>query len=318
MTTRFFSCDWGTSTFRLRLVNRATGMVVDEVRTDEGVRSLAGDTAGFERVMATHLGALEERHPEAGDGLPVVISGMASSSVGWRELPYSPLPFGLNGRGAIVARLGFERVVLLVSGVASERDVMRGEETELLGLFADPELAGLDDCLVVLPGTHSKHVELRQGWVTGFRTFMTGELFAVLGTHSMLAHSIGGETCGELAGATLEGFLAGVEATAGLPLAHALFTVRTNQLLGRFDKAANRAYLSGLLIGHELCSAAGTAGAIVLAASGAQAEPYRLAAERLGFGERLVLPAPERVALAPVRGQAIILTRYEQGEIETR
>jgi 2-dehydro-3-deoxygalactonokinase len=197
--TAFFSCDFGTSSFRLRKV-RANGDVADERKEAVGVRDLyercdPGDAEGRAAVFASFL-ADQLRVLGAGDaarGRPpvVVVSGMASSSIGWRELPYASVPFALDGADARTEAFGLDlgrgtaAQVILVSGLATTDDVMRGEETELLGLFAERRWAEVaEDGLVVLPGTHSKHVILEHGRATDFRTYMTGELFdALAGAH---------------------------------------------------------------------------------------------------------------------------------------
>ena len=180
---KFVSGDWGTSNFRLRLVD---GGVKDEVRTDDGTAKLAaqpGDRAeAFRSVLAKGLERLQ-----APDSLPVIISGMASSSIGWKELPYAKLPFSLDGRDAVWEKI--EGRVHLVSGLRSDIDVLRGEETEALGLVASLGRELPFESVFVLPGTHSKHLEVNPGGIAVFRTFMTGELFDVLARQSVLRHS---------------------------------------------------------------------------------------------------------------------------------
>jgi hypothetical protein len=126
----FVSCDWGTTNFRLRLVG---GPAAAEVRTDDGAAKLAalgGDRAAVFRDTLfrglTQLGAPED--------WPVVVSGMASSTIGWRELPYARLPFALDGGDAVWERVAGR--VILVSGFRGDSDMLRGEETQALGLAA--------------------------------------------------------------------------------------------------------------------------------------------------------------------------------------
>ena len=131
MGPRFVSCDWGTSNFRLRLVEGA--QVCGEHRTDDGTAKLAaegGDRAlAFRTTLARGLEQLK-----AAPDLPVVISGMVSSSIGWKELPYARLPFSLDGTSAVIERL--DPRTWLVSGLRSETEILRGEETEALGIVA--------------------------------------------------------------------------------------------------------------------------------------------------------------------------------------
>src|SRR5690606_21268593 len=118
--------------------------------------------------------------------VPLVISGMASAAIGMKELPYATLPFAVNGADAVVHRApataAFRREVLLLSGVRSNEDVMRGEETQLAGCITDEQDTAAES-IFIFPGTHSKHIQVQQGQVTGFCTYMTGELFELLHRH---------------------------------------------------------------------------------------------------------------------------------------
>jgi 2-dehydro-3-deoxygalactonokinase len=200
----FLSCDWGTSAFRLRWISWPDRAVLREILEPVGSKSLydqcvaLGDAsrAGRDRLYSAYLRSkLDQLDCRPEEPLPLVISGMASSSVGWRELPYARLPFALDGTTAHVEPLAWEKPVWiadtrLVSGVAAAHDIMRGEETEALGLLSTPELTRCrEGCLLVLPGTHSKHLFVRDQAVADFRTYMTGELFSVLTRHSLLSAS---------------------------------------------------------------------------------------------------------------------------------
>jgi 2-dehydro-3-deoxygalactonokinase len=297
---RFASCDWGTSTFRLRLVDGAVGA---EVRTDDGAAKLAalpGDRAeAFRTTLARGLEQLQ-----APASLPVVVSGMASSSIGWKELPYAKLPFSLDGRDAVWEKV--DGRVYLISGLRSETDVLRGEETEALGLVAQLGREMPFEALFLLPGTHSKHLEVNPGGIAVFRTFMTGELFDVLSRHSVLRHSTDPAAPFDRAA-----FLEGVQETRLRPLPSTLFRVRTRQLLQKKDVPSNTSFLSGLLIGSELVTLLGCDLPLVVAAGERLRAAYEAAGEALGFGSRLRAVDSE---LLSVRGQQIILDRILSGK----
>jgi 2-dehydro-3-deoxygalactonokinase len=279
----FIACDWGTS--RLRLRWRGPDGGCRETASDEGAARLAalgGDRAeAFAGALRRGLGRLG-----APEGLPVVVSGMAGSSIGWRELPYARLPFALDGSGVLS-----EQVlpgVHLVSGVRGVSDMMRGEETQALG-WAEQSGAALPAmATLVLPGTHSKHLRVESGAVTAIATFLTGELFEVLGRHSVLRHSIDAEADRQAdsgdgdAGA----FDEGVASSGRMALGAALFQVRVRQVLHGRPPAANRAFLSGLLIGAELRALPGDDTPIVLAAGSSLRESYSRAAAGCGLGPR--------------------------------
>jgi 2-dehydro-3-deoxygalactonokinase len=327
--TQFFSCDWGTTSFRLRRIDAGTGSILAERREPCGVKALfsscpAGDVAGREQVFAEFLrGQLRLLAPGETrfDGpTPVAISGMASSSVGWRELPYARVPADLDGttlvQDSFELRVGEQWLarVHLISGLCTDSEIMRGEEAELVGLFTNNCYAAVaKDGWVVLPGTHSKHVRLQEGRITGFCTYMTGELFDVLSQHSLLKASV--ETAGETGAApltapgSLEAFLEGVRCASSRGLASGLFQTRVRTVLQSVQASVNRWFLSGLLIGAEASDLArhGQELPILIAAAEPLSLAYRTALETLGLGDRLAVVAPAEMALALVRGHARLL-----------
>lgn len=270
----YIAVDWGTSSFRLWLMNPA-GDVLAERRSEEGM--MAAAKIGFATVLHSHLDAAG-----AADHLPVVICGMAGARQGWVEAGYIDTPASL---GSILQRAvsvpGQSRDIRILPGIAQRDprapDVMRGEETQLLGaLGADGE------ALVCMPGTHSKWARVRGGTVERFTTFMTGELFSAISRETILSLAIANadEAVDTLA------FKSAVAAAFEAPAlaANLLFQVRSGQLLYGGTPASARERISGTLIGLEL--AAGLAGdqsksGITLVASGRLQELYRLAFDTL-------------------------------------
>jgi 2-dehydro-3-deoxygalactonokinase len=322
---RFLSCDWGTTRLRLRLVDESPSAILDEYGSDDGVARLAGASPGgradaFRQALWHGVSQLAARHGDAVHDLCIVISGMASSSIGWHELPYATLPLALDGSGLVWKSLGpLERgrggQIILISGLASGEDVMRGEEIEVLGavrLVPDGPLAA--EAILILPGTHSKHIHLRAGHIVGFQTFMTGELFDVLASHSVLRHSVSKsgdqQRSDQPPAETSAAFAEGVRLGATFPLAAALFQIRTRGLLAGWSPAACSQLLSGILIAAELVALRQPSAAslpIVLAASPALSNSYVQAASELGLTGRLaILPAVDVSKLAVV-GQSLLL-----------
>lgn len=297
---RFVACDWGTSRFRLRLVD---GKVRRELSTHEGTAALAaagGDRpAAFKAVLAAGLRKL--RAPAA---LPVVISGMASSTIGWKELPYAKAPFAFDGRNAVWERI--EPHVYLVSGLRTDTEILRGEETEAIGLVSMLGREMPFEAVFVLPGTHSKHLDVNPGGIAGFRTYMTGELFDVLTKDSVLRHSTD-----PAAPVDRSAFLEGVEESTKRPLSETLFQVRTRQVLGRKTAPSNTSFLSGLLIGTELGTLRGSDVSIILAAGRALRSAYSAAARALGLGPRLRAVDSDGLS---VLGQTVLLKRIQSGK----
>ncbi|MBJ6108423.1 2-dehydro-3-deoxygalactonokinase [Hymenobacter sp. BT523] len=297
-TTTFLSCDWGTSSFRLRLVERETLKVLAEESSKEGNAATAElwkqagqpaeqRVAFYLAIVQTHLKKLEEAVKTSLDGVPVVISGMASSTVGMLEVPYKPLPFATDGADLAVKILeatpDFKHAVLLISGVKSADDVMRGEEVQLVGCQFEHS-AELQ--LFLHPGTHAKHVLVQQGQAVALKTYMTGEFFSLLSAKSILAASV--EEGGKLAdGDNRRWFEQGVRDSQTANLLHNAFLVRTNDLFHKASKAENYFYLSGLLIGSECKELqANIPAGITLAGEPVLVELYRAALQALGIADR--------------------------------
>jgi 2-dehydro-3-deoxygalactonokinase len=321
MTEFFINCDWGTTHFRLRAIRLAGTDIVAEFQSLDGVARLAaakGSSARgdlYRTVLSEGLEQLQATVGHAALSAPVLISGMASSSIGWQELPYAPVPFSIKGENLIWKELDLggrntnPRRVVLVSGARTESDVMRGEETQALGVFRLPIAKQFADrSVLVLPGTHSKHLQVLTGRIVDFRTFMTGELFEMLPKHSILRHSVNadGPMSDILEGKSLEAFRAGVDQSRTLPLPASLFRVRTRQLLWGHPAEANRAFLSGLLIGSELgylVQGEWSDQPILVGAGAALNAPYQWAFEALGLTDRVTSIPPADVDRLSALGQ---------------
>ncbi len=320
---RFLSCDWGTSAFRLRLVEGASRRVLAASRSDQGIAATfaAWKTAGarpadrwsfFSRILAQHLTSIADANGAALAGLPLVISGMASSSIGMRELPYARLPLAIDGSGLAVehvaARGEFPHPVVIISGVRSSDDVMRGEETQLIGacaLGATPPAAPERPRVFVFPGTHSKHVDVRGAHAIAFRTYMTGEFFELLSAKSILANSV--TPSAELGTPeNLAAFAAGVRSGAAGNVLNAAFHVRTRALLEQAAATANYHYLSGVLIGAEVRELAAADTPITLVGAGPLLAAYQHAFQALGARPPLASLDADDCLIA---GQLTVATR---------
>jgi 2-dehydro-3-deoxygalactonokinase len=241
----FVVVDWGTSSFRGWLMS-ADGAVLAESRGGEGMLHCAG--AGFAPVLRDHLARLG-----AVAGAPVLICGMAGARQGWAEAPYLRTPTRLDALHEGAIRIDAPGDIRILPGIAQARpdrpDVMRGEETQLLGV-TEADFSGL----VCIPGTHSKWVRIETGRIVEFSTYMTGELFSVIAQHSILAHAVGTEGHAPV---DSRPFREGLSMALAAPtaLTASLFRLRAAQLLGFEQRADGAARLSGLLIGAELADA---------------------------------------------------------------
>ncbi len=244
----WIAVDWGTSRLRVWAMS-LLGDVLASESSDQGAGSLKPEE--FEAALIALIGPWLD----ANTCTPVLVCGMAGSRQGWAEAPYVSLPADLAdvACGAVSVKTADRRIsVSILPGVcqrdASSPDVIRGEETQLLGLVnALPAFSGC----VCLPGTHSKWVQLNGNRVMSSRTYMTGELFKLLGTRSILRHSIDGAAMWDEAG-----FVDGVRRAVSRNgvITSDIFAIRAHGLLFGPNPDRASAYLSGLIIGGEIVS----------------------------------------------------------------
>jgi 2-dehydro-3-deoxygalactonokinase len=237
--------DWGTTSLRAYRIGLG-GSVVDRLDRPGGILTV-GD-GRFPDALREAIGTwLDEGETR------VLLCGMVGSRQGWVEAPYLRCPAGPGEIAAATVPIPFEGAeIRLVPGLTTEDasgtpDVMRGEETKLVALA---DALGQAGALACMPGTHSKWARLEGGRVTGFTTHMTGEAFAALSQHTILARTSSD-------GPDMPAAFARGVSRARQPggLLHHLFGARTLHLMGRLEQAETRSFLSGLLIGHEIIAA---------------------------------------------------------------
>ena len=244
MPANWIAVDWGTS--NLRAWSMGAQGILDHALSDQGMGKLTPE--GFEPALL----ALITRW--LGPGKTVVLAcGMVGARQGWREAKYRAVPCTPADAASLtlIATTDTRLDVRIAPGLSQDRpaDVMRGEETQIAGALAlHPDFDGV----FCLPGTHSKWVQVSAGEVVSFQTFMTGELFALLSTQSVLRHSMPESGAGD--GWDDGAFDAGLHDAMSNPnrIAAMLFSLRAEGLLHAMQPAAAKARLSGLLIGIEL------------------------------------------------------------------
>jgi len=242
------AADWGTTSLRLWAFSH-DGKTLAQRRSSEGLNALRRED--FEPVLRSHIAHLqaEVSFPSP---LPVVLCGMAGARQGWQEAPYLTVPAQLDGMIAQAVSLKLPGIdIRILPGLAQRNpehpDVMRGEETQLLGLASKcSDFSGL----VCMPGTHSKWVRLENGSVEEFTTSITGELFGLLSKQSILRHSIGeAAASAEPTPAFRQGVAEGLADPS--QLLTRLFALRARDLLFASTGPEAADHLSGLLIGTE-------------------------------------------------------------------
>lgn len=233
--------DWGTTSFRAYWLAE-DGTVRERKEAALGILQLKGPN--FAGAFESQLGGWASQ-----DDGPVLMSGMIGSRQGWAEAPYAECPAGADDVAGRLLPVDWKgRTLWIVPGLVDRTrgvpDVMRGEETQLFGVL---DRMGPGSHVVCLPGTHSKWVRVENGRIAGFRTHMTGEVFALLKQHSILGRLMSHGAEDE---AAFSQGLARAKEDGGL--LHHLFGVRTRGLFNELPGSSLASYLSGLVIGHEL------------------------------------------------------------------
>jgi 2-dehydro-3-deoxygalactonokinase len=243
--TALIGVDWGTTSMRLWRF-APTGEIIDRTRSDQGILKVEG--AGFREVLEGIVG--EGDAPN----VPILMSGMIGSRQGWIEAPYVSCPADIATLANHLTPVPGDINAHIVGGVAlrdadGRRDVMRGEETQILGL----RLGG-EPQLIVLPGTHCKWVLIEDGQIRDFVTFMTGEMYQALRRHTILARLMPDSDPSMNVAAVERSFAWGLAACLDgeARLMQSLFSLRARGLFDEMAPELAPAALSGLLIGAEI------------------------------------------------------------------
>ena len=259
-TIRFIAGDWGTSNLRLYLCeynrhgrrehnSNAAARILD-TRFGPGISKIDDD---FEDIFFN----LTQAWLDQWGLLPVLLSGMVGSTIGWKDTPYLRCPVDAaqiaSGRVRFEARgISFSILCgLRTQNPLGAPDIMRGEELQMLGWLRQQNQANGKQ-LFALPGTHNKWVLVENGRIANFLTAFTGELFSLLKNNSILI------TDKDSPNVRKSAFLEGVQAIERLGdahLLHALFATRSKQVLGETESADAPSFLSGLIIGADVIGA---------------------------------------------------------------
>jgi len=272
--------DWGTSNRRAWALT-ADGSVLAERHDDQGLLAIADHrfAESFQRFCGDWLGSSRM--------IPIIMAGMVGSKLGWQEVPYQMAPVALRDLSRHLSKIEDPLIgeVWIAPGVAlddgKQLEVMRGEECQILGaLLQSDEMDGT----FLLPGTHSKWAQVKDGRIISFRTYMTGEVYGLLRKSGTINQLMEGDIVNDEA--FKQGVLYSREPDAG-NLLHSLFSVRTLGLFDRLPRADLPSYMSGLLIGAEVYDATSWladhdhAGGITAIGSPALLEAYQQAAASL-------------------------------------
>ena len=270
----YIAVDWGTTNRRAWLID-AQGNVAGEFSDNLGLMSVP--PAGFDSAVA-------EIREQLGV-YPMLLAGMVGSDKGWRKAPYLKCPADAQMlAGAILwVEPRHTGIVPGVCQIKGRADVMRGEETQALGAMAEAAISS--DAYICHPGTHTKWITLKQGRIDSFQTTMTGEIFNLLKTNSILSAQMGAAvTVGSAFQAGLD------EIRAGVPLLAALFAVRARYLL-EHGEAAGASFASGLLIGSDVQAGLAQADAsqtVAIIGQSDLCQLYETAIDHAGFKSEVI------------------------------
>ena len=252
MSSLFIAGDWGTSRLRLYLCEYCASSTTKIIQTifGEGISNIQGD---FERIF---FELIDDWLKQYGN-MPVILSGMVGSNIGWREVPYINCPVNMQqlavGHVSFTVR-GLE--IHITAGLSTinylgKADVMRGEECQIFG-WQHVSKQNKTTHLIALPGTHNKWVLVRDDRIETFMTAVTGELFALLKDHSVLISASPADHFNE--DVFFQAFDA-INNTGGANLIHLLFTTRSQQVTGKLAAEDSVSYLTGLLVGADVIGA---------------------------------------------------------------
>lgn len=271
MTNAFIAVDWGTTNRRAYVIEN--GQVLRTAVDKAGALSVSDfpdEVAGLRLRL--------------GD-LPMLLTGMVGSSIGWVQVDYVPVPAGLedlasrvhfvDGRTAIVPGLSWKPP-------EGHGDVMRGEEVQLLGALAAALVPA--DAVLCQPGTHCKWAWMEDGKIVRFVTAMTGELYALLRDHSLLTGQLAQGIDND------DAFRRGVELGCTRDLAAALFSIRADGLLNRLPNSEAASFASGVLIGNDVAARLKDIGSAVVhvVADGYLGKLYNVALSQAGVHATIV------------------------------
>lgn len=245
----FIAGDWGTSSLRLHL---CCGDAVLDRKSGPGISKVSSSPA---EVLFDTITPWVSEHGT----LPIYLTGMVGSNIGWITTPYVECPVDQKAFANQLTRLEYKGQQVYIAGGISctnplgSPDVMRGEETQIFGALALDQTLSKCKQLVCLPGTHTKWALLNNGVIEKFHTALTGELYALLANHSVLI-----QAKGEGGTAWQQAFEEGAKRSfelADTALLHSLFEVRSRQISGDLKPSQASAYLSGMIIGRDISGA---------------------------------------------------------------
>jgi 2-dehydro-3-deoxygalactonokinase len=241
--------DWGTTNLRAYLIDDR-GLMIDSYAAKLGVKHVSPDE--YPSIIRQVSGEWIKQYNVS----TIVLAGMVGGNLGWCDVPMVQSPAGAEqiAAGMFQVDLADMPRIKIVPGVfcksaADLPGMMRGEEVQILGALS---IGGLSSGYLCLPGTHTKWVEVRGGKILNIVTSMTGEVFDLMVSYSVLADALKGWD-GKI---NASAFKSGLQiARSGLGALQSIFITRVEQVIGDEQDLGRRASrLSGIFIGSEVLS----------------------------------------------------------------
>ena len=254
----FLAADWGSSRLRLFLCEQGDQRAVKvmERRAGLGIARVKDPEATLFEVAGDWLHQYQN--------LPMILSGMVGSNIGWRQTPYQRCPVHVSAIAQATTKFSCRgHPVMIIQGLActnllNHPDLMRGEETQIFGWYHQSKTHQNGNHLLCLPGTHSKWLLVRGGHIENFITGFTGEIYDVLAKHSMLLGQI---EVDDIDHGEFQQGVAAIQSATDAQLLHLLFSVRSRQISDGKTIKQSASFLSGLLIGSDIKGALALYGA---------------------------------------------------------
>jgi 2-dehydro-3-deoxygalactonokinase len=298
-------------------VNQQSGKILATLKSHQGVKQTffeweknakEDQTTFYQKLLQNAIDQMSQKLNQNLDSLKIVLSGMASSSMGMKKLPYASLPMPLDGSQLIVDILPANAIcrheMYLISGLSKAGDAMRGEEIQAIGWHQVSAFMP-KKCLLIIPGTHAKHLVIEDEYIIDFKTYMTGELYEIISANSVLKNSIQATQAWDYP--NKDAFATGVKEAQTANISNQLFSIRARNLEGSLNKIEAAYYLSGLLIGYELKECTNMAYPIVLCCSYKFDQMYQYALSLLRLKEKTIILSQESVEDLAVWGQMTVL-----------
>ena len=245
----YITIDGGTTSTRVNLFKN--GGILDTVKLNIGARIAIEDRRKYISSIKNAVSEIIFRN-KADNVERILASGMITSEFGLCNLPHIKTPAGIDKLHEAMHEITIEEIsdipIVFMRGVKTDNkdfcdfDMMRGEETELMGIMHEK----YGRCIYVLPGSHSKIIKTNnEGQIVSFSTMLTGEMIASLSQYTILKDSV------DLSVNKInrEYLLKGYEFAKTAGINNALFKVRI--LKNNFNCSKEETY--GFFIGIILC-----------------------------------------------------------------